>query len=136
MAHPGGRPTVMTEIAIQQLEGAFANGATDLEACFIAGISKSTLYEYCQANPEFAERKEALKEMIKYQARKNIVDAIQDEENKDRISLSQWYIERRDRDFKPKSDLTTDNQAIQIVLANEIVERHETTHETSGGSEI
>ena len=56
-----GRPTVMTEGAIRLLEAAFLVGATDLEACVHADISKTSLYKYCEENPEFAERKETLK---------------------------------------------------------------------------
>jgi Ca2+-binding EF-hand superfamily protein len=56
-----GRPTVMTQETIQKLEQAFAFGSTDEEACFYANIGKSTLYDYIKANPEFSERKEALK---------------------------------------------------------------------------
>ena len=56
-----GRPTVMTEDVIRLLEAAFLVGAIDLEACIHADISKTALYEYCQKNDEFAERKETLK---------------------------------------------------------------------------
>ncbi|MDE2098551.1 MAG: hypothetical protein KGL39_14955 [Patescibacteria group bacterium] len=94
-----GRPTVMTAENIGKLEDAFSNGATDSEACFIAGIGTSAFYDYCKENPDFAERKEALKQMVKYQAKKNVAVAIRDGS----LSLSQWFLEKRDEDFNPKN---------------------------------
>lgn len=74
----GGRPTVMTEAVIAKLEEAFLLGCTDQEACFAAGIVPSTLYRYAEANPEFSERKETLKQNPVYKARNLILTAIQD----------------------------------------------------------
>lgn len=88
---PNGRPSVMTAETIVKLEGAFLNGASDIEASFIAGIGVRTLYDYCQDNEEFSHRKEALKDMVKYKARQNIVAAI----NEGDKTLSQWYLERK-----------------------------------------
>jgi hypothetical protein len=98
-----GRPTVMTSENIAKLEEAFLNGATDKEAMFIADISSSTFYDYCKENPEFAERKEALKDMVKYRARQNIVSAINDGDK----TLSQWYLERKAKDeFSQRTEQT------------------------------
>jgi hypothetical protein len=74
--HPGGRPTKMTEEVIQKLESAFIAGCTDLEACCYADISKTALYDYCQKNDEFAERKETLKNQPVMQARFIIQEAL------------------------------------------------------------
>lgn len=68
----------MTPEVIRKLEDAFLIGCTDLEACFAAGIGKTAFYVYCQENPDFAERKEALKQNPVYEARKVILDAIRD----------------------------------------------------------
>lgn len=62
MAKEVGRPTVMTEAVVNKLEEVFAIGGSDEEACFYAGISKQTLYDYQKKHPEFIDRKEALKE--------------------------------------------------------------------------
>ncbi len=72
----GGRPTVMTDDVIQKLEAAFLVGATDLEACVHADIGKSTLYDYCQDNPEFSERKETLKNQPTLKAKLIIDEAL------------------------------------------------------------
>ena len=73
---PAGRPTKITPEVIRKLEGAFLLGCTDLEACFSADIGKTALYDYCKDNPEFAERKEALKENPSFKARLVILDAL------------------------------------------------------------
>lgn len=86
-----GRPTIMTPDVVKKLEEAFSNGASDVEACFLAGISKQTLYDYQDKNPEYADRKEALKDMIKYQAKKNIKDKVFDGD----VDTSKWYAERK-----------------------------------------
>jgi len=74
----GGRPTIMTESTIQKLEQAFLMGCTDLEACLFADISKSTLYNYQEQNPEFVERKAALKENPFMLSRKVLLEALND----------------------------------------------------------
>lgn len=111
-----GRPTLMTPETIAKLEQAFLTGATDNEACFVAGITKSTLYEYCQAHPEFSERKEALKDMPIYTARANVVKAI-DEGDK---QTSTWYLERKKKvEFAQRSELAGPNGgAIEVDISS------------------
>jgi len=104
-----GRPTVMTPETIAKLEAAFLNGASDTQACFVAGIAPATLYNYGTEYPEFLERKEALKEQVKYRAKMNITNAINDGDKQ----LSQWLLERRDPDYKPKQE--TDNKG-QVTI--------------------
>lgn len=84
-----GRPTVMTEEVIRKLEEAFALGATDGEAIFYAGISKTAFYDYCKEFPEFADRKEALKETPILKARRTVVNSLADPNNAFR------YLERK-----------------------------------------
>ncbi len=94
MANKVGRPTVMTKEVIDKLEMLFAKGLSDREACLIADIHPSTLYDYCNDNPEFTERKELLKEQIKTKAKLNVADAI----NNNDVDLSKWYLERKSKD--------------------------------------
>ena len=75
-----GRPTVMKPETILKLEAAFLVGATDLEACVHADISKSSLYLYCENNPEFSERKETLKNQPTLKARFIINGALDDQD--------------------------------------------------------
>ena len=90
---------VITEEVIKKLEDGFLKGFNDREACLYSDIAPSTLYEYCNANLDFSERKEELKENVKMRAKMNIAKEI---EEGDKV-LSQWYLERRDKDFNPKS---------------------------------
>ncbi len=117
MAHPGGRPTVMTEKVLQVLETAFSYGATDTEASFQAGISPRALYEYCQAHPEFAQRKEGLKEETKYIARRNVSKKVRAGDNE----TSKWYLERKAKDefsTKSETDLTSGGEKISFNIIN------------------
>lgn len=76
-------------------------GLTDIEACFYADISRTTLHNYQTANPEFLDRKEALKEAVKARAKINLSSSIIDEGN---VADSKWYLERKDKEFSPKQD--------------------------------
>ena len=114
-----GRPTVMTETMIGKLELLFAKGLSDREACLIVDICPTTLYDYCNLHPEFAERKELLKEKTKTQAKLNVAEAI---ENKD-IEVSKWYLERKAKDeFSARqiidADVNTD-VTINIELSDD-----------------
>ena len=55
-------------------------GCTDQEACLYADIVPSTLYAYAQANPEFSERKETLKQNPVMKARQVLLDALADKD--------------------------------------------------------
>ena len=76
-------------MVLQKLEEVFAIGGTDTEACFYAGIGTSTLYEYQKDNPEFVERKEALKEKPILKARQTVVKSL------DNPDMALKYLERK-----------------------------------------
>jgi len=94
----------MTEETINKLESVFGMGGTDREACFYANISQQTLYDYQKNHPEFIERKEALKNKPILKARQIVVQSLDDPKN------AQWYLERRDPDFKPKQEFGFDKK--------------------------
>jgi len=101
MAEKLGRPTIITPEIISKLEMVFAIGGTDLEACSYADISKSTLYNYQNENPDFLERKEMLKERPFIKARQTIVKAL------DNPHDAQWFLERkRKNEFAQRSEVT------------------------------
>ena len=87
-----GRPKIMTPETIQKLEDAFLLGCTDLEACLMAGISKSTFYSYQDANPDFLDRKLVLKENPIMLARGVLIDALKAKD----ISTAHKVIERKE----------------------------------------
>jgi hypothetical protein len=119
MADKVGRPTVMTEETLQKLEYAFLRGLTDVEACLYADIGTTTLYNYCEENPEFRERKEELKQHPTAQAKLNVTEAI---ENGDE-DISKWWLERKAKDeFSTKQEIKADvdeNVTITIELSDD-----------------
>lgn len=115
-----GRPTVFDEMTLQKLEGAFVDGASDELACFLAEISESSLYNYQKEHPEFLERKKYLKEQTKFQARKNIREAVKEGD----LETTKWFLERKDKEYKPKSDVTTDDKPIPIYGSRSTISRH------------
>lgn len=99
---PAGRPTKMTPETIKKLEEAFAIGASDREACFYADISHETLYNYQQKNPQFVDRKEALKERPVLLARQSVIKGIEVDPQ-----LALKYLERRKpSEFATRRELT------------------------------
>jgi len=97
----GGRPTKMSKETITKLEEVFALGGSDSEACFYANISKQTLYNYQKENPEFVDRKEALKEKPILKARQTVVKALDDPKD------AQWFLERkRKEEFSLRQEVT------------------------------
>jgi len=114
-----GRPTVMTPDVVNKLEQGFTMGFTDEEACLYANISKQTLYDYCKRVEGYTDRKEELKNHPKLLAKVNLYNALKD--NK-KIEDSKWYLERRDKDFKQKTDITSNDNELQPVLVKFISE--------------
>ena len=111
----GGRPTVMTEEVIRLLEEAFKWGCTDLEACCNADISKTALYEYCIANPEFAERKETLKNNTLLKAKMVISKAIDEKD----ISSAHKVVDRKEG-TKVQQDITSGGKPINSWVVNPV----------------
>ena len=110
-----GRPTVMTEAVLQKLEYAFMRGLNDVEACLYADIGTTTLYNYCEDNPDFRERKEELKKHPTAQAKINITEAI---ENGDE-DMSKWWLERKAKDeFSTKQEISGD---IKIAKLEDLI---------------
>lgn len=96
-----GRPTIMTPETISKLEEIFSLGGSDEEACFFAGIGKSTLYNYQKECPEFVERKEALKETPILKARRTVIKSLEEPNHAFR------FLERKKRgEFGPTLDIS------------------------------
>lgn len=105
-----GRPTVFNESTLQKLEIAFSNDATDEQACFLANIATSSLYNYQKEHPEFLERKRALKQMVTYQAKVNLKECIYSQEKdleKEKLETSKWLLPKREKEhYSERSELT------------------------------
>lgn len=110
-----GRPTVMTDEVVRKLEYAFIHGLTDVEACVYADISRSTLHSYCEANPEFKDRKEELKNHPTAKARLNVTEAIENGDS----DMSKWWLERKAKaEFSIKQEIQAD---VQIAKLEELI---------------
>jgi hypothetical protein len=97
----GGRPTVMTDLVIQKLEDEFKKGHSDEEACNVANISMSTLYNYQNAHPEFVDRKKLLKTQPNYLTREIIYESLVAGDK----DMAKWYAERKMKDeFSTKQE--------------------------------
>jgi hypothetical protein len=109
----------MTDETLRKLEEVFALGGTDIEACLYADISKSTLYNYQQENPEFLERKEKLKERPFLKARQTIVKGLDDPAN------AKWYMERKGKgEFATRTELTG-AEGKPLIMAGEVAAKHQ-----------
>lgn len=110
---PNGRPSVMTPAVIGKLEEAFAKGLNDGEACLFAGIKPSPFYDYCQAHPDFYEKKEALKKQLNIHAKFNISQQIHDGDK----DISKWWLERRAKDeFSTRTEqVGRDNKELEFT---------------------
>lgn len=98
-----GRPTEMTKETLLKLESMFSIGASDLEACLMADISPSTLYNFQKQHPEFLERKQMLKEKLVLKARTVIAEAL----NRKDENTAKWYLEKKKKDeFSNRTELT------------------------------
>ena len=109
MKKANGRPTKMTLLVVGKLEEAFSFGCTDNEACAYAGINKSTLYDYCKKNEEFSSRKELLKDMPTFKAKRIVDNSLNDDD----LNTAHKVIDRKegskvkiDSDVNLKADMT------------------------------
>lgn len=111
----GGRKPVITEIVLRKLEEAFSVGASDKEACLIADIGETTLYEYQTSHPEFTERKAKLKEMPKYKARLTVNKFLTTDPD-----IAKWYLERKAKDeFSTRVENTgADGRPLNVSVVN------------------
>lgn len=110
---PDPDPISLDQIRI--LEEAFLNQASDSQACFVAKVSPSTLLRYEEMYPQFAIRKEQLRALVKYQAKKNIVEKVMEGD----VELSKWFADRllKDEGYSTRTELSGANGAplIEIV---------------------
>jgi hypothetical protein len=108
-----GRPTKMTPDTLKKLEEAFLVGASDREACFFADISPQTLYTYQNDNPDFLDRKEALKENPIFIARQTVIKAVKTDPE-----MALKYLERKNKkEFSPRTEQSgPDGEALPPIL--------------------
>ncbi len=110
---PMGRPTVMTPEVLRKLEDAFMHAFSDREACIYAGISTSTLYDYCLDHPDFSERKEALKMHPNLAAKRELVVGIKGSTEQARW----WATHKMGDEFAPKSKVEHSGGVVNAHVA-------------------
>lgn len=110
----GRNPPKLSLQQISLLTEAFTNCANDKEAYTYAGICKANFYFWQKINPEFVDRKAALKDLVKYKAKSNIVKGI----NEGETSASKWWLERKNKEeFSLRVENTgKDGEPIEAVL--------------------
>jgi hypothetical protein len=93
-----GRPSVVDEKTIRQLEAALCSGFSVTAACHFAGIGTSTFYEHRALDEDFAVRMKMSEEWATYRARQVILQAI----DKGEVKVAMWFMERKARlEFAP-----------------------------------
>lgn len=85
-----GRPSVMTQEVVRKLEYAFVYNSTVEEACFYAGISRETYYNFCKKFPDFSERISQLRHAPSLVLRKVVLRGAMEDAN-----LAFKYLERK-----------------------------------------
>ena len=111
-----GRPTKITPVVLVKLESAFAIGCSDVEACVFADISRDCLYDNIKKTPDFADKKEALKQNPILKAKQTIFDNLNDNKT------AQWYLERKCKlefgNSKPDNDETLITEGLRRLADN------------------
>lgn len=106
------RPTKLDNIIVKKLEDAFVLGCTVEEACFNAGISKQTYYNWTEENPELLDRFEQLKQSPILKARKTIVKAL---ENDPKLAMK--FLEKKLKyEFGNREEPTNSRDMIDVIM--------------------
>ena len=95
-----GRPTVITQYAVQKLEQAFKHGFSVSTACLYAGISRSVYYQHASNDPDFLDRMQLAQAWVTMRAKLVVVKAI----NENSLPAAKWWLEHKARDeFGPNA---------------------------------
>ena len=97
-----GRPKAVNEIVLLKLEYAFSIGCNDTQACIHAGISRQTLWNYQEKNPDFIDKKEELKETLPLQAKNNLAYLLA----KGDPAMTRFILEKLDPKFSNKLNIS------------------------------
>jgi hypothetical protein len=93
-----GRNPVITDDVCQKLEKSLAAGFSVSLACYFAGISRSSYYNYRAEDKEFANKMRLAEEWSTYKARITILKAIDAGD----VAASRFWLERKCRvEFAP-----------------------------------
>lgn len=100
---PGpGRPTEYSEETVKLFEFAFGEGYNITEACQYVGISRETYYSWLEKHEGFSDKMEWAKGRLNRLAKEAIRDSLKAKDP----NTARWFLDRRDPDFKPKTEVT------------------------------
>ena len=116
-----GHPPKIDNDVLAELEALFLVNASDEEACVKVGIHPSTLYRYQEKNPEYCERKKALKKMPNLKA-KIVLDKCLDNNDKD---VAKYVLDRTDKEYSVKGQLEVTEIRPTIVITPDLKEDHD-----------
>lgn len=121
-----GRPTVMTLDVLKKLQEAFLMGATDIQACQAANISRRTFYLFIKEHPDFRDTVEEMRENVTQKAKQLVGDIIINGSDKisesERLNLTKWYLERKAKDeFGEQKEVQKDNtySELEAILTSD-----------------
>lgn len=120
-----GRPTEKTDEIIRKIEEVAALGGSIEEIAFFAGIHRATLYRWMNDDVELSDRITELQQNPILKARRTIVEGLADKDT------AKWYLERKVKEFKPKSDITSDNKPIPLLGGQSNVSDYNSNEETT-----
>lgn len=127
---PGPKPGIANIVLEKEpiLIASLQNGLNITQACLQAGISRVAFYDERGRNSDFSYRIEKAEQFASMKSRKNIMDAIM----KGSVTDSWRFLERKDPEFKPKSeaDLLSGGQPLKTALVEFVGDDGTTTKST------
>jgi len=99
--------TKLDDETVKKLEEVFALDGTVEEACFYAGISRQTYYNWVKEKPELLDRFEALRQRPFLKARQTIVKALDNPDH-----AFKYMTKKKKAEFGDALDLTTQGDRI------------------------
>jgi hypothetical protein len=110
MAKNTGRPTARTPEMETRLEAALSMGSTIAAACFHAGISESTYYDWAAKDEKFSERMKALRHNPVLKALSTVYNDLES------VSTAKWYLERKCKDeYGTQPVISEDQEEIKPI---------------------
>jgi len=107
----GGRPKISKE-RVSKLEEGFRRAFNVSEACLYAGISRETYYDYMKKDKKFSDKMNFARRFVYMEAKQNIVSKLV---NEDDVSLSQWWLEKKDKEFKSNGINIKNEQVVNQI---------------------
>lgn len=113
---------MMNDEQLRKFKEAIEAGGTETEACAWAGINAVQLFDHKEGDGGFIDELERLRNLPKILAKVEVLKRLRRASEAEPNPITDaatvpWYLERRDKDYAPKSksDVTSDGKPIQVV---------------------